>query len=167
MVHVFSDAADDGLHGVVVGQEVEIQCAAHEIMRAVGEVKLKRCRHPLAVHLDKHAVALVLVVDDEAVAHAVCLLQVLGDHGVHVVKILSKVAFDVFMGDVYGSFENRHFHIDPVFLLRRIRVVGDDGILRILEAVAFKAVEHDIAGIGQVDAEIAARLGEQVAVLVT
>ena len=41
MVHVFSDAADDGLHGVVVGQEVEIQCAAYEIMRAVGKVKLK------------------------------------------------------------------------------------------------------------------------------
>ena len=89
VVDVFADEVDDGLHRVVVGLEVEIEGAAHEVAGAVGEVELHRGGHTFAIHLDEEAVDMVLIVDDQAVAHAVGFLQVLGDHGVDILQILA------------------------------------------------------------------------------
>ena len=75
MVDILSDEVDDGLHRVVVGLEVEVEGAAHEVAGAVGEVELHRGGHAFAVHLDEEAVNVVLFVDNQAVAHAVGLLQ--------------------------------------------------------------------------------------------
>ena len=53
VVDVFADKIDDGLHRVVVGLEVEIERAAHEVAGAVGEVELQGGGHAFAVHLDE------------------------------------------------------------------------------------------------------------------
>ena len=73
-VDVLPQIVDDGLHGVVVGDKIEIEGAADEICCAVGKVELKRSGHAFAVHLDQHAVNLAVGMDDEAVIHAVGFL---------------------------------------------------------------------------------------------
>ena len=89
VVDVLPDEADDGLHRVVVGLEVEVKRTTDEVFRAVGEVELHRGGHTLAIHFDEETVNLVLIVDNQAVAHAVGLLQVLDDHGVHVFEVFA------------------------------------------------------------------------------
>ena len=74
VVDVLPDEADDGLHRVVVGLEVEVKGTTDEVFRAVGEVELHRCGHTLTIHLDEETVNLVLIIDNQAVAHAVGLL---------------------------------------------------------------------------------------------
>ena len=53
VVNVFPDEVDDGLHRVIVGQEVEVKGTADEVAGAVGEVELHRSGHAFAVHLDE------------------------------------------------------------------------------------------------------------------
>ena len=84
LVNVFADVINDGLHGIVVGQEIEIQGTSDEIARAVGQVELHWCGHALAVHLDEHTVNVMFIVDNQAVAYAVGFLDVFGQHGVDV-----------------------------------------------------------------------------------
>ena len=60
----------------------------------------------------------MLIVDDQAVAHTVGLLQVLGQHGVDVFQILAQVAVDGLVGQVDGTFELRHLDVDPVLFVR-------------------------------------------------
>ena len=160
VVDVFADKADDGLHRVVVGLEVEIEGAADEVFRAIGEVELHRCGHALAVHLDEEAVNLVFFVDNQAVAHAVGFLQVLDYHGVHVFKVFAKVTVYGLVRQVDGAFELRHLNIDPILFVGRIWVGGDKGVLWAFEAVSFDGVDAAVGLLGQVDAEIAARLGQ-------
>ena len=78
LVNVLADVINDGLHGIVVGQEVEIQGASDEIACAVGQVELHWRGHTFAVHLDEHAVNVMFFIDNQAVAYAVGFLDVLG-----------------------------------------------------------------------------------------
>ena len=89
LVNIFADVINDGLHGIVVGQEVEIQGASDEIARAVGQVELHRCGNAFAVHLDEHAVDMMFIVDNQAVAYAVGFLDVLGQHGMDVFQVFA------------------------------------------------------------------------------
>ena len=105
-------------------------------------------------------------VDNQAVAHAVGLLQVFGDHSVDIFQILAQVAVHRLVCQVDGAFEIGHFDVDPVLFVGRIGVVRDEGVLRALETVAFYGVHFGISLFRQVDAEIAARLGQVVVVIV-
>ena len=167
MVNVLADEVDDGLHRVVVGLEVEVQSATDKVLSAVGEVKLHRGGHALAVHLDEKTVDAMFVVDNQTVAHTVGLLQVLGDHGVNVFQIFSQIAVYGLVGQVDGAFELRHLNVDPVFLVGRIAIVCDEGVFGALEAVFFNRVDFDVGLFGQVDAEIATRLGQWIGLAVT
>ena len=160
VVDVLADEVDDGLHRVVVGLEIEVEGTAHEVAGAVGEVELHRGGHTLAVHLDEESVDLMFVVDYQAVAHAVGFLQVLGHHGVDVFQILAQVAVDGLVGQVDGALEDGHLDVDPVLLVGRIGVGGDEGVAGALEAVTLEGVDGGVALLRQVDAEIAARLGK-------
>ena len=166
MVDVSADEVDDGLHRVVVGLEVEVKGAADDVFRAVGEVELHRGGHALAVHLDEHAVNLMFLVDNQAVAHAVGLLQVLDDHGVNILQILAQVAIYGLVCHVDGTFELWHLDVDPVFFVWRIDVGGDDGIVGAFEAVFLDGVDLGVGFFRQVDAEIAARFGQVVVAVV-
>ena len=160
MVNVLADEVDDRLHRVVVGLEVEVEGPAYEVRRAVSKIKLHRGGHAFAVHLDEEAINVVFFVANQAVAHAIGLLEVLGHHGVDVFQIFAEVAVDGLVGQVDGAFEDGHLDIDPVFLVGRVGVGGDGGIVGALETVALDGVDGDIAFLRQVDAEVAARLGQ-------
>jgi len=162
MVNVFPDEVNHGLHRVVVGLEIEIERTTHEVSGAVGEVELHRSGYTFAVHFDKEAVNIMFFVENQAVAHAIGLLQMLGDHRVDIFKIFAQIAVYGLVRQVNGAFELGHFHIDPVFLVGRIRVGGDERVLRALETVFFDGVDFDVSLFRQVDAEIAARLGQRV-----
>ena len=166
MVDVGADEVDDGLHRVVVGLEVEVEGTAHEVLGAIGEVELHRGGHAFAVHLDEEAVNVMFFVDNQAVAYAIGFLQVLGDHGVHVFQIFAQIAVYRLVGQVYGAFELRHLNIDPVFLVWRVGVGCDEGVVGTLEAVFLNRVDFGISLLRQVDAEIAARLRQVVIVVV-
>ena len=99
MVDVLANEVNDGLHRVVVGLEVEVESPSYEVLRAVSKVELHRGGHTLAVHFDEQAVNLVFFVGNQAVAHAVGLLQVLGYHSVDVLQILAQVAIHGFVCD--------------------------------------------------------------------
>ena len=106
-------------------------------------------------------------VENQAVAHAIGLLQMLGDHRVDIFKIFAQIAVYGLVCQVDGAFELGHFHINPIFLLGRIRVGGDERVLRALETVFFNRVDFHVGLFRQVNAEIAARLGQIVVAVAT
>ena len=160
-VDVLTQIADNRLHGVVVGDKIEIEGPANEVGGAVGEVKLKGSGYAFAIHLDQHAIDLAVGVDDETVVHAVGLLQMLGDHGVDVLKILAKIAIHILVGQVDGGLETGHLHVDPVLFLRREGVVGDHGVFGSLEGITAEGVHFYIVFFRKVDTEITFGLGQR------
>ena len=92
--HIVGDEIYYRLKRVVIGINIEIKRASHEMIGAVGKVELQRRCHTLAVEEINQAVHPSVAVYHNAVTYAGGLGDVFGYHSVGILQILTQVVID-------------------------------------------------------------------------
>ena len=118
MLNVFFQKTDHRLQGIVVGDEVEVKGAAHELRYTVGKIKLVCGCRIRTFDVKNQTVQLVGLIDIFPLLDGIRLWNMLVHKSAGIIKILFKVIMDNLVTEVQLSIERLVYNVEPVRLVQ-------------------------------------------------